>query len=63
MLDQIIPHNLFAFFLVFARIGSVMILMPGFGEAFVPTRVRHAVRPADRTIAVTLDRTQGNLLS
>ena len=40
MLDQIIPHNLFAFFLVFARIGSVMILMPGFGEAFVPTRVR-----------------------
>ena len=40
MLDQIIPQNLFAFFLVFARIGSVLLLMPGFGEAFVPTRVR-----------------------
>jgi flagellar biosynthetic protein FliR len=40
MLEQIIPQNLFAFFLVFARIGSVLLLMPGFGEAFVPARMR-----------------------
>ena len=40
MLEQLIPQNLFAFFLVFARIGAVLMLMPGFGEAFVPPRLR-----------------------
>ena len=40
MLEQIIPQNLFAYFLVFARIGAVLMLMPGFGVGFVPTRVR-----------------------
>jgi flagellar biosynthetic protein FliR len=40
MLEQLIPQNLFAFFLVFARIGAVLMLMPGFGESFVPARLR-----------------------
>ncbi len=40
MLDQIIPGNIYAFFLVFARLGSVIMLLPGFGEAYVSPRVR-----------------------
>jgi len=40
MLDQILPANLFAAALVFARIGSAMILLPGIGEAYVNPRLR-----------------------
>jgi len=40
MLDQLIPGNLYAFFLVFARVGSVIMLLPGFGEAYVSARIR-----------------------
>jgi flagellar biosynthesis protein FliR len=40
MLDQLIPGNLYAFFLVFARVGAVIMLLPGFGEAYVSARIR-----------------------
>jgi len=40
MLDQLLPTNLFAAFLVFARLGSAMILLPGIGEVYVAPRLR-----------------------
>jgi flagellar biosynthetic protein FliR len=40
MLEQILPANLFAFFLVFARVGTALMMMPGFGETFVTPRIR-----------------------
>jgi len=39
-LEQLVSSNLFQFFLVFARLGSAIMLLPGFGEAYVPPRVR-----------------------
>ncbi|HUK08649.1 MAG TPA: flagellar biosynthetic protein FliR [Stellaceae bacterium] len=42
MLDQVLPANLFAALLVFARIGSAMLMLPGFGEAYVNPRLRLA---------------------
>lgn len=39
-LEQLASVNLFQFFLVFARLGSAIMLLPGFGEAYVPPRVR-----------------------
>ncbi len=40
MLQQLLPAGLFAFLLVFARLGPVFMLLPGIGEAFVPPRLR-----------------------
>ncbi len=40
MLQELLPADLFAFFLVFARIGSAMMMMPGFGETYVSPRYR-----------------------
>jgi flagellar biosynthesis protein FliR len=39
-LEQLVALNLFQFFLVFARLGSAIMLLPGFGEAYVSPRVR-----------------------
>ena len=39
-LEQLVGVSLFQFFLVFARLGSAIMLLPGFGEAYVPPRVR-----------------------
>ncbi len=39
-LAQFITGNVFAFLLVFCRIGCIFMLMPGIGESFVPARVR-----------------------
>lgn len=39
-LEQLISSGLFQFFMVFARLGSAIMLLPGFGEAYVPPRVR-----------------------
>jgi flagellar biosynthesis protein FliR len=39
-LTEFLPANLYAAFLIFARIGTMMMLMPGFGEVFVPQRYR-----------------------
>ncbi len=40
MLRDILTLNLFAFFLVFARMGSAMMLMPAFSAAIVPVEAR-----------------------
>lgn len=40
MLSNIIQLNLFAFFLIFARIGTVFMLMPGIGTAYVSIKIR-----------------------
>ena len=40
MLAEILPEQLFAYFLVFLRLGAAMMLLPGFGDAYVPPRVR-----------------------
>jgi flagellar biosynthesis protein FliR len=40
LLDQLVPENLFALLLVFARVGSTIMLLPGFGEVFVSARIR-----------------------
>lgn len=39
-LQQFVSFNLFAFLLIFARLGSAIMLLPGFGEAYVPQRIR-----------------------
>ncbi len=36
----LIPEELFVIFLVFTRTGAALMVMPGFGEAYVPPRVR-----------------------
>ncbi len=39
-LEQFLPTNTFAALLIFARIGGAMMLLPGFGEAYVMPRFR-----------------------
>jgi flagellar biosynthetic protein FliR len=39
-LAQALSGDVFAALLVFARVGSAVMLLPGFGELFVPPRVR-----------------------
>ncbi len=43
MLQQLLPAEVFAFLLVFARAGAALMLLPGFGEVFVVARVRLAI--------------------
>jgi flagellar biosynthetic protein FliR len=43
MLAQVVPVEIFAFLLVFTRIGSAVMLLPGIGELYVPARVRLAL--------------------
>lgn len=40
MLSQFLAAELFAFLLIFCRMGSAIMLLPGFGEAYVSPRVR-----------------------
>jgi len=40
MLEQILPATLFAYLLVFARAGSVLMVLPGFGESYITPRLR-----------------------
>ncbi len=40
MLERLITTEVFALMLVFARVGSAMVLLPGFGENYVSPRVR-----------------------
>jgi len=39
-LAQFLPTNIFAALLIFDRIGTAMMLLPGFGEIYVPQRFR-----------------------
>ncbi|MCB2099434.1 MAG: flagellar biosynthetic protein FliR [Rhodobacterales bacterium] len=43
MLSQILSMNIFAFFMVFARMGTAIALMPGFSAAYISMRVRLGV--------------------
>ncbi len=49
LLQQILPVPVFAFMLVFARVGAIMMLLPGVGETFVSPRIRLSI-----ALAVTL---------
>ena len=40
LLSTLLPGQLFAPVLVFARVGSALMLLPGFGELYVPQRYR-----------------------
>lgn len=40
MLADFLAVNIYAFMLIFARIGAAMMIMPGFAGAYVPVRVR-----------------------
>jgi flagellar biosynthesis protein FliR len=40
MLEQVLPANIFAAALIFARVGSAMMLLPGIGEFYVMQRYR-----------------------
>jgi flagellar biosynthetic protein FliR len=40
MLDHLVSGSVFGFLMVFARIGATLMLLPGFGEAYVSPRIR-----------------------
>ncbi len=40
MLEQLISLNLFAFLLIFSRVGAAMMLLPGIGQQFVSANIR-----------------------
>jgi len=43
MLQELLPAQFFLIMLVFMRVGTAMLLLPGFGEPYVPPRVRLAL--------------------
>ncbi len=43
MLGSYLTAEIFAFFLIFARLGAALMYMPTFGESFVPMRSRLAI--------------------
>lgn len=54
MLSELLPAQIFAFLLVFARVGSVMMVIPGIGEAFVASRARLGIAALLSVLAVPL---------
>jgi len=40
MLERLLADQVWALFLVFARMGAAFVVLPGFSEAFVPARAR-----------------------
>lgn len=40
MLEQLLVSQVFSFFLIFCRIGSGLMVLPGFGETYVSPRIR-----------------------
>jgi len=59
MLTELLPAQLFSYMLVFLRVGSAMMLLPGFGEPYVPPRLRLLLA---LTIAVIVAPILGNAL-
>lgn len=55
---SLLPALAAAFMLVFARIGAMVMLLPGFGEMTVPVRVRLAIALVLTLIMVPLHRAQ-----
>jgi flagellar biosynthetic protein FliR len=42
-LEQFIVSQIFSFFIIFCRIGSGLIVLPGFGETYVSPRIRLSI--------------------
>lgn len=40
MLSQFLTSEIFAFLLIFCRLGSALMLLPGFGEVYIAPRIR-----------------------
>ena len=40
MLQELLPAEVFVYFLVFTRVGAALAVMPGFGESYVSPRIR-----------------------
>jgi len=40
MLSALLPAGIFAVLLVFVRVGAALMLLPGFGEPYIPVRAR-----------------------
>ncbi|OUS17054.1 hypothetical protein A9Q97_01920, partial [Rhodospirillales bacterium 47_12_T64] len=40
MLYDLLPSGIYAVLIIFTRVGSAMLLLPGFGESYVSPRVR-----------------------
>lgn len=40
MLQELLPAGIYAVLLIFVRVGAAVMLLPAFGEPYVPTRVR-----------------------
>jgi len=55
-LTQFLPAEVFAFMAVFTRLGAAFLVMPGFGEAVVPARLRLIMALAITLIIVPLVR-------
>ena len=53
---SLLPALAATFMLVFARIGAMVMLLPGFGEANIPVRVRLAIALALTLIILPLHR-------
>ncbi len=43
MLQELLELNIFAFFLIFSRIGAAFSIMPGFASGFVAARIRLSI--------------------
>ena len=43
MLYDLLPSSIYVLLIVFTRVGSAMILLPGFGESYISPRVRLAL--------------------
>ena len=42
MLNELLTLNIFAFFLIFSRVGTALMILPGFSAQYVSTRIRLA---------------------
>lgn len=40
MLAELLPNQVFALLLIFVRIGTALMLLPGFGESYISSRIR-----------------------
>lgn len=58
---SLLPALAAAFILVFARIGSMVMLLPGFGEANIPVRVRLGIALALTLILLPMHRNAYNV--
>ena len=56
-LPQFLPAEIFAFLVVFARLGAAFVVLPGFGEAVVPARLRLMMALAITLIVLPIVRT------